>query len=228
MNRKIPYFILLFVVLAGNQSLLWADSAQASSQAPSSWEPPRIESQTPALRQGPTSLEPTIERDDVRVSLRTDINKKRQMTVLVKISNLSDHPVLVSPDAVEATTDGGFIIPTVNINSQALEKSSFSGAKGWDTATKITALIPFSTPYQIVTSAQKMAAFTEKTFATPQKPRLGPHGSLREVILQPGMGTHGSIIYDASFMKAYSKAPTIHIKVKADGDEPFEFVFSGR
>ena len=106
-------------------------------------------------------------------------------------------------------------------------QSPFSRAKAWDTATKITSLIPFSTPYQIVTSAQKMAAFTEKAFATTQKPQSGPNGSLREVILQPGMGTHGSIIYDASFVKAYAEAPTIHIKVKADGDEPFEFKFRG-
>ncbi len=217
-------FLILPLAYADSNSISPAQKSELFS----------TQTQSPATQQGPMSFEPNLERDHVQVSLKTSLNKQNEMTVVIKISNLSDRPVLVSPDAVEAATEEGFVISPISHNRKT-HHSLHSENNTWSTISKAAALIPFSTPYRIVSSAKSLAQFTTKTWSAVNQnsaalnPTLSTQafqGSLREVILQPGMATHGSIIYDASFIKAYSQTPTIHIKVRVNDDEPFEFKFS--
>ena len=182
---------------------------------------------------GPTSLEPAIEKDGVLVALRTVLQKKDQLSVLVKISNLSEKPILVSPDAVEATTEEGFVMKLAG-SELPIAKSWQSNPEkksSWDKFTQVAALIPFSDPYRIISTTTKLAkyasqsatALSQPSFNTPTSRR----GLLHEVILQPGMATHGLIIYDASMLKAFDYSPTLRIKVMV-GEEPFEFKFASQ
>ena len=176
-------------------------------------------SNQPSQAAGPISMEPTIEKNGVRVSLRSNIQKKNQMRVLIKVSNFSGQPILVSPDAIETTTEEGFVIRPSN---GILVDSSESH---WSKFSKAASLIPFADPYQIISKTQKVADFAKKSglwdhLQNGQKKTL----QLKEVILQPGMATHGLIIYDASSLNAFSYNPMLRIKVNV-GSEPFEFIF---
>ncbi len=187
----------------------------------------------PTLAVGPVSLEPAIEKEGVRVALRTSMQKRDELSVLVKISNLSEQPILVSPDAVEATTEEGFVMklagselsPTSHWAKNPEKKSS------WDKLTQVAALIPFSDPYKIISTTSKIAKYASQTTSansqTSMRSPASRRGLLREVILQPGMATHGLIVYDASSLKAFDYAPTLRIKVMV-GEEPFEFKFASQ
>lgn len=183
---------------------------------------------------GPPSIEPMLEKDGVRVSLRTNVNSRNEMTVLVRISNFSQRPVLVTPDALEASTEDGFVIAQLDGNLPARTVWENSQNKkpvisdSFGKMKRATALIPFSSPYRIASTAHQLALFAEKTLAEKEKARIAisNRGLLQEVILPPGMATHGFVIYDASFVKAYDRTPAVNIKVQV-GDEPFEFRFSG-
>ena len=189
-----------------------------------------VQAQSPSLseqsvRSSPVSLEPAIEKDGVRVALQTSLQKKDRLTVRVKISNLSENPVLVSPDAVEASTEEGFVIQPIGSKGSDTSKWKDSDSKNdrWSKISKVAALIPFSDPYRIVSSTRAIANFAQKNLASPPKKKFD--GLLHELILQPGMATHGIINYDASSLKAFDYAPTLHIKVTV-GSEPFEFKFA--
>lgn len=216
MLKKILHLILSSLALLGTPALTWAQSPTLTEQA---------------LATGPTSLEPSVEKNGVRVALRTSIRKRDQLSVLVKISNLSEQPILVSPDAVEASTAEGFVIPTLASKTQTTHWSNEpSSNSSWSKFEKVAAYIPFSDPYKLVSSTYALAKYAGKSIAAmPQTSASSPSqkGLLHEVILQPGMATHGLIIYDASSLKAFSYAPTLRIKVMV-GEEPFEFKFSSQ
>ena len=184
-------------------------------------------SQTPeramdAKPPGPFSLEPTVEKNGVRVALRSSIQKRNQMQVLVRVSNFSTQPVLVSPDAVETTTEEGFVI----LPSNGLQAIPSDAEVTWSRISKAATLIPFADPYQIISKTQKVADFAKKSglWDQIQNSQKKKSFQLKEVILQPGMATHGLIVYDASSLNAFEYNPMLHIKVMING-EPFEFVF---
>lgn len=215
MLKKIQHLGLALLTSLGMSPSLWAQSS-----------PPQAEA---ASFPGPVSLEPAVEKNGVRVALRTSIRKKDELTVFVKISNLSEQPILVSPDAIEASTEEGFIIQPIGSKKTVSENwNPSSDNSSWKKISKVAAFIPFSDPYHILSSAKAIANYAEKKSATLSKLNSTPRksrGLLKEVILQPGMATHGLIIYDASSLKAFDYAPTLHIKVIV-GQEPFEFKFA--
>ncbi len=215
MFKKIFHLIISTSVLVLNIPVAWAQTPLLSER--------RVTS-------GPVSLEPAIEKDGVRVALQTSIQKKDELMVLIKISNLSTQPILVSPDAVEASTAEGCVIKPAGTSGAAQGKWDNSPAKksSWAKFTDAAAFIPFSDPYHIISSTKAIAQYAEKNNIRFFKPAQKTNrGFLREVILQPGMATHGLIIYDASSLRAFDYAPTLHIKVTV-GEEPFEFQFSSR
>jgi len=171
---------------------------------------------------GPISMEPSVEKNGVRVALRSSIQKRNQMQVLVRVSNFSDQPVLVSPDAVETTTGEGFVI----LPSNGVKASLSDTAITWSRISKAATLIPFADPYQVISKTQKVADFAKKSglWDQIQNSQQKKTFQLKEVILQPGMATHGLIVYDASSLNAFEYNPMLHIKVMING-EPFEFVF---
>ncbi len=167
-------------------------------------------------------MEPAVEKNGVRVALRSSIQKRNQMQVLVKVSNFSEQPVLVSPDAVETTTEEGFVI----LPSNGIKASPSDAEMAWSRISKAATLIPFADPYQIISKTQKVADFAKKSglWDQIQNSQKKKSFQLKEVILQPGMATHGLIVYDASSLNAFEYNPMLHIKVMING-EPFEFVF---
>lgn len=171
---------------------------------------------------GPISMEPTVEKNGVRVALRSSIQKKNQMQVLVKVSNFSEQPVLVSPDAVETTTEEGFVI----LPSNGISPESSNAFQTWSKISKAASLIPFADPYRIISKTQKVADFAKKSglWEQIQNSQKKKNFHLKEVILQPGMATHGLIVYDASSLNAFEYNPMLHIKIMVNG-EPFEFIF---
>ena len=171
---------------------------------------------------GPISMEPAVEKNGVRVTLRSNIQRRNQMQVLVKVSNFSEQPVLVSPDAVETTTGEGFVI----LPSNGLKASPSDAAITWSRISRAATLIPFADPYQVISKSQKVADFAKKSglWDQIQNSQQKKTFQLKEVILQPGMATHGLIVYDASSLNAFEYNPMLHIKIMING-EPFEFVF---
>jgi len=171
---------------------------------------------------GPISVEPAIEKNGVRVALRSSIQKRNQMQVLVRVSNFSNQPVLVSPDAVETTTEEGFVI----LPSNGIKAFPSDTELAWSRISKAATLIPFADPYQIFSKTQRVADFAKKSglWDQIQNSQKKKSFQLKEVILQPGMATHGLIVYDASSLNAFEYNPILHIKVMING-EPFEFVF---
>ncbi len=196
--------------------------------SPFAWTQTSIQTAEQRLVQGPTSLEPAIEKDGIRVALRTSIKKKNELTVLVKISNFSEQPVLVSPDAVEASTEEGFIMKLAG-SSESKNLSAWPEASQksntWSKWSEVAALVPFVDPYRIISSTKAIADYAGKNSSKFFKSAQKSSGLLREVILQPGMATHGLIVYDASALKAFDYAPNLRIKVTV-GNEPFEFKFA--
>ncbi len=170
--------------------------------------------------QGPVSFEPSIEKDGIRVTLKTSLNTKNRMTVLVRVANFTDHPILVSPDAMEASTEEGFTIPPSAEPAGSVETQP---GKAWQTMDKLNALIPFDTPFKIVKTARGIKQFAEKAIQNSENKDFRKK-LLREVILPPGMATRGLVVYDTSILKAFEETPALHIKVKV-GEEPFEFRF---
>lgn len=181
---------------------------------------PAVKAQSPVLNSyGTVSIDPSVEKNDIRVTLQASIQKKNELSVLVKVSNFSAEPVFVSPDAVEMSTEEGFII----LPSNGVTPDSDSH---WSKISKVAALIPFADPYQIISKTQKVADFAKKTglLEAFENKNTNRH-QLREVILQPGMATHGLIIYNAASLNAFSYNPRLHIRVVVSS-EPFEFVFN--
>lgn len=204
-QKKITYSLVL-ILLTG--------ALPAASQTPEM----AIHTKSP----GPISMEPAVEKNGVRVALRSSIQKRNQMQVLVKVSNFSEQPVLVSPDAVETTTEEGFVI----LPSNGIKASPSDAEMAWSRISKAATLIPFADPYQIISKTQKVADFAKKSglWDQIQNSQKKKSFQLKEVILQPGMATHGLIVYDASSLNAFEYNPMLHIKVMING-EPFEFVF---
>lgn len=194
--------------------LMLTGTLPASSQTP--------EMAVHAHSPGPISMEPAVEKNGVRVALRSNIQKRNQMQVLVRVSNFSNQPVLVSPDAVETTTEEGFVI----LPSNGLKAYPSDAEVTWSRISKAATLIPFADPYQIISKTQKVADFAKKSglWEQIQNSQKKKSFHLKEVILQPGMATHGLIVYDASSLNAFEYNPMLHIKVMING-EPFEFVF---
>lgn len=167
------------------------------------------------------SIEPMVEKNNIRVALRATIEKQNQMTVLVKVSNFSEQPVLVSPDAVEMSTQEGFII----LPSNGIKSAPSSSSATWAKISKAAALIPFSDPYKLISRTQKTVEYAEKhgLFQSGEQSKLNRY-KLRDVLLPPGMATHGLIIYDSSSLNAFDYNPLLRIKVMVN-HEPFEFIF---
>lgn len=218
MPKKILHLVLSLLLVFGTAPLAWSQSPPLSEHA---------------MVSGPVSLEPAVEKNGVRVALRTSIQKKDELSVLVKISNFSDQPILVSPDAVEASTEEGFTMQLAGSSktvSGGWGTNSTPSNSSWSKLAKVAAFIPFSDPYKIVSSTYALAQYAGKSAAAYSKAAANSdarRGLLHEVILQPGMATHGLIIYDASSLKAFNYSPTLHIKVTV-GSEPFEFKFSSQ
>ncbi len=214
-DSKTRYLIFFLFALSSAFSLCQAQSAPSSS---------------PPVMTGPISREPAVEKDGVRVALQTSRPKKNLLKLRVKISNLSDRPVLVSPDAVETSAEGGFVLPTVAASGAAAStwSNTPSTNNAWAAFSKVAALIPFSDPYKIISSTKSLAEYAEKKAGEYSRANQSDNrGLLRELILQPGMATHGFIVYDASSLRAFDYAPNLHIKVTVSG-EPFEFQFASQ
>lgn len=170
----------------------------------------------------PHSIEPMIEKNDIRVALRATLEKKNQMMVLVKVSNFSSQSVLVSPNAVEMSTEEGFVI----LPSNGLkETNSEEYSAAWSKISKAASLIPFSDPYKLVSRTQKAAEYAQKNnLFQPKSDLKFERYRLHDVILAPGTATHGLIVYDSSMLKAFDYSPKLRIKVTVN-QNPFEFVF---
>ena len=149
MQKKILPHILALTILSTTVPLGWTQSQSLSKQPPTA---------------GPVSLEPAVEKEGVRVALRTSIQRKNELAVLVKISNLSEQPILVSPDAVEATTEEGFVMKLAGTDEPNSSHWGNSPQKPttWSRWSEVAALVPFADPYHIISSTKAIADFAKK------------------------------------------------------------------